>query len=46
MESSILKSRAVSALNKILAADHVDYRSFDRSRLCFYIQDYHNVIEK
>ena len=46
MESSILKSRAALALNEILATDHVDYRSFERSRLCFYIQDYHNDIEK
>ena len=46
MESSILKSRAALALNKILATDHVDYRSFERSRLCFYIQDYHIDIEK
>ncbi len=46
MESSILKSRAALALNGILATDHVDYRSFERSRLCFYIQDYHNDIEK
>ena len=46
MESSILKSRAALALNEILATDHVDYRSFERSRLCFHIQDYHNDIEK
>ena len=46
MESSILKSRAALALNEILATDHVDYRSMERSRLCFYIQDYHNDIEK
>ena len=46
MESSILKSRAALALNEILATDHIDYRSFERSRLCFYIQDYHNDIEK
>ena len=46
MESSILKSRAALALNEILATDPVDYRSFERSRLCFYIQDYHNDIEK
>ena len=46
MESSILKSRAAFALNEILATDHVDYRSFERSRLCFYIQDYHSDIEK
>ena len=46
MESSIIKSRAALALNEILATDHVDYRSFERSRLCFYIQDYHNDIEK
>lgn len=46
MDSSILKSRAALALNEILATDHVDYRSFERSRLCFYIQDYHNDIEK
>ncbi len=46
MENSILKSRAALALNEILATDHVDYRSFERSRLCFYIQDYHNDIEK
>lgn len=46
MESSILKSRAAFALNEILTTDHIDYRSFERSRLCFYIQDYHNDIEK
>ena len=46
MESSILKSRAALALNEILATDHVDYRSFERSRLCFYIQDYHSDVEK
>ena len=46
MENSILKSRAALALNEILATDPVDYRSFERSRLCFYIQDYHNDIEK
>ncbi len=46
MESSILKSRAALALNEILATDHVDYRSMERSRLCFYIQDYHTDIEK
>ena len=46
MENSILKSRAALALNEILATDSVDYRSFERSRLCFYIQDYHNDIEK
>ncbi len=46
MENSILKSRAALALNEILATDHVDYHSFERSRLCFYIQDYHNDIEK
>lgn len=46
MESSILKRRAALALNEILATDPVDYRSFERSRLCFYIQDYHNDIEK
>lgn len=46
MESSILKSRAALALNEILTTDHIDYRSFERSRLCFYIQDYHNDIEK
>ena len=46
MKSSILKERAAFALNMILSADKVDYRSFERSRLCFYIQDYHNDIEK
>ncbi len=46
MESSILKSRAAFALNEILTTDHIDYRSFERSRLCFYIQDYHSDIEK
>lgn len=46
MESSILKSRAALALNEILSTDHIDYRSMERSRLCFYIQDYHNDIEK
>ena len=46
MESSILKSRAALALNEILTTDYIDYRSFERSRLCFYIQDYHSDIEK
>ena len=33
MESSILKSRAALALNKILATDNIDYRSFERYRI-------------
>lgn len=46
MKKSMLKPYAALALNEILSADSTDYISMPRSKVCLYIQDNHNDIEK